>query len=60
VTLTVTPGVHHFGFFVDDGWYVPLEAPGLVEDEWGEAQATIIVNEPAPVPDVTLAVPKSS
>jgi len=60
VTIPVTPGVHHFGFLVDGVWYVPLEAPGLAEDEWGEAQATIIVDEPVPVLDVTLAVPKSS
>ena len=60
VKLPVTPGIHHFGFFVDGSWYVPLEAPGLAEDEWGVAQATIIVNEPAPVPDVTHTLPKSS
>jgi hypothetical protein len=60
VTLPVDPGVQHFGFFVDGEWYVPSQAPGLTEDEWGEAQATIIVGEPTPVPNVTLGKPKSS
>ena len=51
--LPVTPGVHHFGFLVDGRWYVPPEAPGLTADDWGETQATIVVDGPAVEPDVT-------
>jgi len=53
VRLPIHAGAHHFGFFVDGEWYVPPEAPGLTEDEWGMAQATIIVDEPADAPGVT-------
>ncbi len=53
VRLPITPGVHHFGFFVDGAWYVPSEAPGLTEDEWGGVQASIFVNEPLRPTDVT-------
>ena len=53
VTLPITPGTHHFGFLVDGAWYVPPDAPGLTEDEWGEVQATILVSEPYADPDVT-------
>jgi hypothetical protein len=53
VALPVTPGVHHFGFVVDGAWYVPSDAPGLTEDEWGESQATIFVDDSAAATDVT-------
>lgn len=53
VALPIAPGAYHFGFFVDGAWYVPLEAPGLTEDEWGELQGTIVVQDPAAAPDVT-------
>jgi hypothetical protein len=53
VRLPITPGVHHFGFFVDGEWYVPSEAPGLTKDEWGGVQATLLVGEPDSLPDVT-------
>ncbi len=53
VTLPIKPGTHHFGFLVDGAWYVPPDAPGLTEDEWGEVQATIFVSEPNAYPDVT-------
>ena len=53
VTLPITPGTHHFGFLVDGAWYVPPDAPGLTEDEWGEVQATILVSEPHADPGVT-------
>jgi hypothetical protein len=52
-TLPIVPGTHHFGFLVDGAWYVPLDAPGLTVDEWGELQATIFVGEPNAYPDVT-------
>lgn len=59
-TIPVTPGVHHFGFLVDGRWYVPGEAPGLMEDDWGMTQATIVVDGPVPTPDVTPGEPESS
>lgn len=43
----IGPGVHHFGFFVDGEWFVPADAPGLSEDDWGRIQATIVVDDPA-------------
>jgi len=51
--LPLTPGVHHFGFFVDGEWYVPADAPGVTEDEWGGPQATLLVSAPATEEDVT-------
>lgn len=53
IALPIAAGAYHFGFFVDGEWYVPPEAPGLAEDEWGEVQATIIVDDPVSIPDVT-------
>jgi hypothetical protein len=53
LTLPIDNGVHHFGFVVDGEWYVPPEAPGLVEDEWGGMQATIVVGDSAPPVSVT-------
>ncbi len=53
VTLPITPGVYHFGFFVDGEWYVPSQAPGLTKDEWGGVQATLFVGEQDSLPDVT-------
>ncbi len=43
VQARVTPGVYHFGFLVDGEWYVPEEATGLVTDEFGRANATLVV-----------------
>ena len=53
VTLPIEPGAHHFGFLVDGAWYVPPDAPGLTEDEWGQLQATIFVSHPDAYPVVT-------
>ena len=53
VEIPIAPGAYHFGFFVDGEWYVPSEAPGLTEDEWGESQGTIVVRDPVAEPDVT-------
>ena len=53
VQLPVTPGPNHFGFFVDGAWYVPPEAPGIAEDEWGGIHATLFVPEPRESSDVT-------
>jgi hypothetical protein len=45
--LRVEPGVHHFGFRVDGEWFVPEDAPGRTEDDWGRANATLVVEEEA-------------
>ena len=44
--LPIAEGVYHFGFFVDGEWYVPAEAPGLTEDDWGMTQATLVIQDP--------------
>ena len=56
----VEPGAYHFGFFVDGTWYVPSDAPGRSEDDWGQVQATVIVAEPDTDPGVTSGTPESS
>lgn len=43
VRLRLRPGTYHFGFRVDGGWVVPEGIPGRVEDEWGRANATLVV-----------------
>lgn len=45
VTLAVEPGRYQFGFLVDGEWYVPADAGGIVIDEWGQPNATLIVPE---------------
>lgn len=42
-TRVLPPGLHHFGFLVDDEWAIPPEAPGVVEDGWGRRNASIVV-----------------
>lgn len=41
--VIVPEGVHHFGFLVDDEWYVPDDAPDVVADEWGRQSATLVI-----------------
>jgi len=41
--IEVAPGVYHFGFLVDGEWHVPEEAPGIVTDEYGQVNATLVV-----------------
>ena len=43
VEMRVPPGTYHFAFVVDGRWYVPPDAPGRVSDEWGRANATLVV-----------------
>lgn len=43
VEVEVPEGVHHFGFLVDDEWYVPDNAPDVVADEWGRQSATLVI-----------------
>lgn len=37
------PGLHHFGFIVDGEWALPADAPGVVDDGWGQKNASIVV-----------------
>jgi len=41
--VPVAPGVYHFGFRVDGDWVVPDRAPGVVSDDWGRENATLVV-----------------
>lgn len=43
--IPVSPGVHHFGFRVDGEWFVPERASGVVSDDWGRQNATLVVPE---------------
>ncbi len=43
--VPVRPGVYHFGFRVDGEWHVPEDAPGIVTDEFGQSNATLVVPE---------------
>jgi hypothetical protein len=43
VELSVEPGRYEFGFLVDGAWYVPPAAKGIVIDEWGQPNATLVV-----------------
>ena len=56
----IEPGAYHFGFFVDGTWYVPSDAPGRSEDDWGEVHATIVVEETEAPAGVTSGTPDSS
>ncbi len=41
--IKLAPGVYHFKFLVDGEWYVPEDAPGIVSDEFGGVNATLVV-----------------
>ena len=44
--LILEPGVHHFGFLLDgERWYVPDDAPGIVDDGWGQKNASFVIQE---------------
>lgn len=43
VEITVPSGTHHFGFEVDDEWYVPADIPDVAPDEWGRLTATLVI-----------------
>lgn len=43
VTVALEPGIHHFGFMVDGTWFVPEDAPGVAEDDWGRENASIVI-----------------
>ena len=41
--LEVGVGTHHYGFLVDDEWYLPDDARDVVPDEWGRMSATLVI-----------------
>ena len=43
VELEVPAGTHHYGFLVDDEWYLPDDAPDVVPDGWGRLSATLVI-----------------
>jgi hypothetical protein len=43
IEVDVPVGTHHFGFLVDDEWYIPDDAPDVVPDEWGRLSATLVI-----------------
>lgn len=44
-TVSAEPGAYRFGFLVDGEWFVPRDAPGVSEDEWGSPTAWLVVPE---------------
>ena len=44
--IPLATGTYHFGFLVDDVWFVPEGAPGQVSDDWG--QGGIPLSPPTP------------
>ncbi len=43
VRVPIEPGVYHFGFVADGEWYLPEDAPGKVSDDFGRANATLVI-----------------
>ena len=43
--VPIRPGVYHFGFRVDGEWVVPDRTPGVVSDDWGRENGTLVVPE---------------
>ena len=41
--VSVPYGTHHYGFLVDDEWYVPDDTQDVVPDEWGRLSAILVI-----------------
>jgi hypothetical protein len=41
--VDVPAGTHHYGFLVDDEWYVPDDVQDVVPDEWGRMSAILVI-----------------
>jgi len=39
----VTYGTHHYGFLVNDEWYLPDDVGDVVPDEWGRQSAILVI-----------------
>lgn len=43
VDVDVPVGTHHYGFLVDDEWYLPDDLHDVVPDEWGRESAILVI-----------------
>ena len=43
VEVDVAEGTHHYGFLVDDEWYLPDDTRDVVPDEWGRLSAILVI-----------------
>jgi hypothetical protein len=43
IEIDVRAGTHHYGFLVDDEWYVPADTRDVVPDEWGRMSAILVI-----------------
>lgn len=41
--VDVGAGTHHYGFLVNDEWYVPEDTRDVVPDEWGRLSAILVI-----------------
>jgi hypothetical protein len=41
--VDIGPGTYHYGFLVDDEWYVPDDTRDVVPDEWGRLSAILVI-----------------
>jgi hypothetical protein len=41
--VDVPYGTHHYGFLVDEEWYVPEDTQDVVPDEWGRLSAILVI-----------------
>jgi hypothetical protein len=43
IEVNVGPGTHHFGYLIDDEWFVPEDEENVVADEWGRTNAILVI-----------------
>lgn len=43
VDVDIPYGTYHYGFLVDDEWYLPDDALDVVPDEWGRQSAILVI-----------------
>jgi hypothetical protein len=43
VDIDVPIGTHHYGFLVDDEWYLPDDLHDVVPDDWGRESAILVI-----------------
>ena len=41
--MEIPEGLYHYGFLVDEDWFIPEEARDVVPDEWGRKSVTLLV-----------------
>jgi 1,4-alpha-glucan branching enzyme len=54
--LEIPYGVHHYGFLVDEEWFLPEDAPDGVPDEWGRRNATMVIEGSIPAPHESTSI----